>query len=236
MSGPRTAMILAAGLGTRMLPLTRFRPKPLLRAGGRTLLDHALDRAAEAGVTRAVVNVHHLADQVLGRLAARRRPKVEVSDERALLLDTGGGLRHALPLLWEEPAFVMNSDAIWTGPAPLPALAQAWDEARMDGLLLLVRREAARAYTRRGDFFLAGEGRLSRRGQAASAPYVFTGAQIVRPAAFAEGPEGPFSANLVWDRMLAEGRLHGVVHEGGWVDVGTPAGLDAAEAALAEGA
>ncbi len=230
------AMVMAAGLGTRMGALTKTRPKPLLPVAGRALLDHALDRAAEGGVRLAVVNVHHLADQVEAHLAGRTAPEVRISDEREALLDTGGGLRKALPLLGTGPVASLNSDAVWTGAAPVPTLAAAWDEERMDGLLHLVRREDALAYTRAGDFFLEPDGRLRRRGEAAEAPYVFTGAQIVRAGAFADGPEGPFSTNVIWDRMLEAGRLHGVVHEGAWVDVGTPAGLDAAEAALSAGA
>ncbi|MGM0583679.1 MAG: nucleotidyltransferase family protein [Pseudomonadota bacterium] len=232
MSAPESAMILAAGQGARMRPLTCWRPKPLLPVAGRALLDHALDRAAEAGVRRAVVNIHHLGEQIRVHLGRRERPEIVLSDETDALLDTGGGVSRALPALGAGPAFVLNSDALWTGPAPLPALARAWDPARMDALLLLVPREAALAYTRPGDFFLAPDGRPSRRGEAETAPYVYTGAQIIRAGAFADGPEGPFSANLVWDRMLAAGRLFAVVHAGGWIDVGTPAGLDAAEAAL----
>jgi MurNAc alpha-1-phosphate uridylyltransferase len=225
-------MVLAAGKGTRMRELTRARPKPLLEVAGRALLDHALDRVAEVRPARIVVNVHYLAGQVEAHLAGR---DVLISDERAALLETGGGVRRALPLLGAGPAFVVNSDSVWTGGAPLPALAAAWDPARMDGLLLLVPREAARGYTRPGDFFLGEDGRLARRGGAERAPYVYTGAQIVRAGAFAVGPEtGAFSANLVWDRMLAAGRLFGAVHRGGWVDVGTPEGLAEAEAALRE--
>lgn len=234
MSAPDTAMILAAGEGTRMRPLTRWRPKPLLPVAGRALLDHTLDRAAEAGTRRVVVNIHHLGERIRAHLSRRRRPEIAISDETEALLDTGGGVRRARPLLGEGPVFVLNADSVWTGPAPLPALTRAWDPTRMDALLLLVPRAAARAYARPGDFFLAADGRPVRRGEAPSAPYVYTGAQIIRAGAFADGPEGPFSANLIWDRMLAAGRLFAAVHEGGWIDVGTPAGLDAAEAALSE--
>jgi MurNAc alpha-1-phosphate uridylyltransferase len=234
---PGAAFVLAAGLGTRMRPLTETRPKALLEVGGRTLLDHALDRVAEAGVARAVVNAHHLAPMIHARVAARARPpETIVSDESGLLLDTGGGAKAALPLLGPAPFFAVNSDAIWTGPAPLPALAAAWDPARMDALLLLVPRARARAYTRPGDFSLDADGQPRRRGEAPSAPFVYTGAQIIAPSAFAGAPEGPFSTNLVWDRLMTAGRLFAVVHQGGWVDVGTPAGLAEADAALAEAA
>ena len=234
---PSAAFVLAAGLGTRMRPLTETRPKALLEVSGRSLLDHALDRVAEAGVARAVVNAHHFAPMIRARLAARAGPpETAVSDESARLLDTGGGAKAALPLLGPAPFFAVNSDAIWTGPAPLPALARAWDPARMDALLLLVPRGRARAYTRAGDFALGADGRPTRRGDAPAAPFVFTGAQIIAPSAFAGAPEGRFSTNLVWDRLLAAGRLFAVIHDGGWVDVGTPAGLAAADAALAEAA
>jgi MurNAc alpha-1-phosphate uridylyltransferase len=235
-TAPEAAFVLAAGLGTRMRPLTDTRPKALLEVGGRTLLDRAIDRATEGGARRVVVNVHHFADMMLAHLAARITPEIAVSDERDALLETGGGVRKALPLLGPAPFYTLNADAIWTGPAPLPALAAAWDPARMDALLLLVPRERARSYARAGDFFLGADGRPERRGAAEAAPFVHTGAQIIKPAAFAGTPVGAFSTNLVWDRLLAAGRLGAVVHEGDWVDVGAPAGLAAAEAALAEAA
>ncbi|SET85619.1 nucleotidyltransferase family protein [Oceanicella actignis] len=239
MSAPRVAMIMAAGLGTRMGALTADRPKPLLRAGGRALIDHALDRALEAGVTRAVVNLHWKADQLRAHLAARTRPRIVFSDESDQLLETGGGIVRALPLLGEAPFYTLNSDAVWSGPAPLARLAAAWDPARMDALLLLVPRARAAAHAGRGDFFIEpadaeGPARLARRGARPEAPFVHTGAQIIAPGAFADAPRGAFSTNVIWDRLLARGRLFGVVHHGGWVDVGTPAGLAAAEALLAE--
>jgi N-acetyl-alpha-D-muramate 1-phosphate uridylyltransferase len=232
---PDVAMVMAAGLGTRMGALTADRPKPLLPVAGRALIDHALDRVAEAGVSRAVVNLHWKADMLRAHLAGRTRPEVAFSDETGQLMETGGGLRKARPLLGPGPVFCLNSDAIWTGPAPLPRLAAAWDPDRMDALLLLVRREDAAAYTRAGDFLLEDDGRLVRRGGRATAPYAYTGAQIIRLEGVEDAPEGPFSTNLVWDRMLAAGRLFGVVHEGGWADVGTPEGLDAATAMVEAG-
>lgn len=233
MRGPRTAMVMAAGLGTRMGALTRDTAKPLLRAGGRALIDHALDRAEEAGVERAVVNLHWHAEALRAHLAARGRPEILVSDETAELLETGGGVAKALPLLGKDPVYVMNSDAVFGGPSPLPRLAGAWDGGRMDALLLLIPRAAARAYSRAGDFRLGPDGRPERRGAAAGAPWVYAGVQIVRPEVFAGVAEGPFSTNLVWDRLLAAGRLFAVTHPGPWVDVGTPEGLAEADALLA---
>jgi MurNAc alpha-1-phosphate uridylyltransferase len=227
-------MVLAAGLGTRMRPLTDDTAKALLPVAGRSLLDRAIDAAVAGGARRVVVNVHHFADKVRAHLAARTAPPIAVSDETGELLETGGGVRRALPLLGPAPFFALNADAVWIGAAPCAELAAAWDPARMEALLLLVAREDARGYTRPGDFLLGADGRPARRGAAGSAPYVYTGAQIIAPGAFADAPDGPFSTNLVWDRLLAAGRLFAVVHRGAWVDVGTPAGLAEAEAALAE--
>lgn len=232
MTAPQVAMILAAGLGTRMRALTADRPKPLLVAGGKTLLDHALDRAAEGGAARAVVNIHYFAEQMRAHLAGRTTPRIDISDETDALLETGGGLVRALPLLGEAPVYALNSDALWTGPAPLPALAAAWDPARMDALLLMVAREDAHAYTRAGDFFLDVEGRPERRGDRPEAPFVYTGAQIISPALIAEFDESRFSANAIWDRAMARGRLFACIHHGGWIDVGTPEGLAEADRIL----
>ncbi|MGG7565794.1 nucleotidyltransferase family protein [Rhodovulum sp. DZ06] len=234
MNAPSTAMILAAGLGTRMRELTADRPKPMLPVAGRPLLDHALDRAAEGGAARAVVNVHYFAEQIRAHLSGRKAPAVTISDETDALLETGGGLVRALPLLGDAPVYVMNSDALWTGPAPLPVLAEAWDETRMDALLLMVAKENARAYTRAGDFFLTADMRPERRGDRPEAPYVYTGAQILSPALIAEFEEERFSANAIWDRALGRGRLFACVHAGGWVDVGTPEGLQEADRLVRE--
>lgn len=233
MSPPRRAMIMAAGLGTRMGALTKDRPKPLLPVAGRALIDRALDRAVEGGVQRAVVNLHHHSAMLRDHLAARAGgPEIAFSDETDALLETGGGVKRALPLLGPDPFYVVNSDAVWTGAPPLPALAAAWRPAEMDALLLLVPIGDARAYTRRGDFEIAADGAPIRRGDRPRAAYVHTGAQIIRPEAFADTPDGAFSTNLVWDRLLAAGRLRAVVHEGTWVDVGTPEGLAEAERAI----
>ncbi len=224
-----TAMIMAAGFGTRMGALTAATPKPLLPVAGKPLIDHALDYCAAAGVARHVINLHYLGDQIRDHLAARS--DIAFSEE-AEILDTGGGETQALPLLGNDPFYTVNSDAIFVGPPPLAALAEAWRPSDMDALLLMVRREAAIGYTRAGDFSLDG-GRPVRRGDAASAPYVYAGAQIIKPGAFADAPNGAFSTNLIWDRLNEAGRLSAAVYDGGWVDVGTPEGLKLADEALA---
>jgi MurNAc alpha-1-phosphate uridylyltransferase len=228
---PAVGMVLAAGLGTRMRPLTDDRPKALLTVAGRTLLDRAIDACVAGGAVRMVVNVHHFAPMMRAHLAARAAPPIAISDESDALLETGGGVVRALPLLGPDPFFAVNADAIWTGPAPCARLAAAWEDDA-DALLLLVRRADAIAYGRAGDFDLGPDGRPRRR-TGETADFVYTGAQIIRPGAFVDAPAGAFSTNLIWDRLAAAGRLRAVVHHGGWVDVGTPAGLAAAEAALA---
>jgi N-acetyl-alpha-D-muramate 1-phosphate uridylyltransferase len=227
---PDAAMIFAAGLGTRMGALTRDRPKPLIPVGGRTLLDHALGVVAGAGVARIVVNTHAHAAQVADHLA-RVAPGVAVSHE-AERLETGGGLKRALPLLGPGPVFTLNADMVWTGPNPLAALAAGWQPG-MGALLCVVPRAAATGHTGAGDFFLAPDGRLARRGGAEAAPFVYAGAGIIDTAALDGFEDAVFSLNPVWDRLIAEGRLFGVVHRGGWVDVGRPEGIALAEAELA---
>lgn len=228
MSGPTTAMIMAAGFGTRMGALTASTPKPLLPVAGRALIDHALDYCAAAGVTRHVINLHYLGGQIRDHLATRDDV---VFSEEPEILETGGGVTHALPLLSDTPVYTVNSDAIFVGPPALPVLANAWWPDEMDALLLMVRRKAAIAYTRAGDFRLEGR-RPVRRGEAATAPYVYSGAQIIRPEAFADAPNGAFSTNVIWDRLNAKGKLAAVVYDGAWVDVGTPEGLKLADEAL----
>ena len=222
-------MVMAAGFGTRMGPLTADRPKPLLQAGGKALVDHALDDCVAAGVTRAVINLHYRGDQIRAHLATRQAPEIVYSPEDPVL-ETGGGVVRALPHLGAV-FYVVNADAVFTGPPPLAALAAAWDPDAMDALLLVAPLARVAAHPGAGDFFLDA-GRLRRRGGAATAPYVYTGAQIIKAAAFAGAPDGPFSTNLIWDRLLTAGRCFGAVHPGGWVDVGTPEGLAAADAAL----
>lgn len=231
----RRAMVLAAGLGQRMRPITDTLPKPLVAIGGKPMLDHALDRLAEAGVEEAVVNVHHLAGLIETHLATRMEPRVTISDERALLLETGGGVKKALPLLGLEPFFHVNSDSLWseTGGSAMQAMAQAWDGARMDMLLLLARREGSVGFDGRGDFFRDSHGLLTRRGSADSAPYVYAGVAIMKPDLFADTPEGAFSLNLLFDLAIAAGRLHGLVLDGQWLHVGTPEAIAPAEAAFA---
>ena len=200
MTGPTSAMVLAAGLGTRMRPLTDDRPKALVEVGGRALIDHVLDRLADAGVTRAVVNVHWFADRLEAHLAARGRgPEITISDERAELLETGGGLKKAMPLLGDDPVFVANIDSVWTdrGDA-LAELAALFYPQRMDAALLLARREGAIGFEGGGDFFLGEDGQLTFRGEAAEAPYAYMGVHICRPGYVAEGPEGAFSLSGLW--------------------------------------
>jgi MurNAc alpha-1-phosphate uridylyltransferase len=223
-------MIFAAGLGTRMGALTRDRPKPLIEVAGRPLIDHALAAARAAGVARIVVNTHAHAAQMRAHLA-RVAPDVVVSHEPELL-DTGGGLKRALPLLGSVPAFTLNADMVWSGPNPLATLADAWRPGA-GALLLLVPRRAASGHAGPGDFFLGSDGAPRRRGAAATAEFVFAGAQIIDPAAVAAHRGDVFSLNAVWDGLIAEGRLRGVVHRGGWVDVGRPEGIALAEAELA---
>ncbi|MBU2168743.1 MAG: nucleotidyltransferase family protein [Alphaproteobacteria bacterium] len=235
MTVPTTAMVLAAGLGSRMRPLTDDRPKALVEVGGRALIDHVLDRLADAGVERAVVNVHWFADRLETHLAARGRgPEITISDERAELLETGGGLKKATPLLGDEPVFVANIDSVWTdrGDA-LAELAALWDPERMDVALLLARREGAIGFEGDGDFFLGEDARLTFRGEAAEAPFAYMGAHICRPGYVAEGPDGAFSLSGLWRRSAAEGRLFGCVLDGDWMHVGDPGARDEAEARLA---
>jgi MurNAc alpha-1-phosphate uridylyltransferase len=224
-------MIFAAGLGTRMGELTRTRPKPLLEVGGRTLLDLALDVARGAGVARIVVNAHAHAGLVTAHLA-RVAPEARVAHEPERL-ETGGGLKAALPLLGPGPVFTLNADTVWRGPNPLAALAAGWDGGRMGALLALVPRGAAIGHAGPGDFVRDAAGRLARRGAAAAAPFVFAGAQVIEPSALAPFASGAFSLNRVWDALAAEGRLFGLVWPGVWVDVGRPEGLALAEAELA---
>ena len=236
MSGPKMAMVLAAGLGTRMRPLTNDRPKALVEVGGKPLIDHMLDRLAEAGVETAVVNVHWFADRLEQHLAQRTAPKVVISDERALLLETGGGLKRARKLLGDEPCWVANIDSVWTQPTDnLGALAEAWDPERMDVLLLLARREASIGFEGAGDFFLGDDGRLTFRGDAPSAPFAYMGVHITKPGIVADEPRGPFSLTRVWRRLAEQGRLYGQVLDGFWMHVGDPASRAEAEAKLAGG-
>jgi MurNAc alpha-1-phosphate uridylyltransferase len=232
---PRTAMVLAAGLGARMRPLTDDRPKALVEVAGKALIDHVLDRLVEAGVTRAVVNVHAFADRLEAHLAARRDLEIVFSDERAAVLETGGGMKKARPLLGDDPVFVANIDTVWieTGQPALACLAQAWDPARMDDLLLLVPVADSLGFEGRGDFFRSPDGRIAHRGGAAAAPYAFMGVHIIDPRLIDAWPAGPHGVFSHWMAFAERGRLHGVVMQGVWMHVGDPAARDAAEARLA---
>ncbi len=238
MTSPKTAMVLAAGLGSRMRPLTDDRPKALVEVRGRALIDHVLDRLTDAGVERAVVNVHWFADRLEQHLKARGRgPDIIISDERAELLETGGGLRKARPLLGDEPVFVANIDSIWTDQGDaLGDLVRLWNPALMDAALLLARREGSIGFEGDGDFFLGDDGRLTFRGEAPCAPFAYMGVHITRPDYADGGPEGPFSLSPLWRRSAADGRLFGCVLDGDWMHVGDPEARDAAEAKMAGGA
>jgi len=233
----RSAMVLAAGLGKRMRPLTATRPKPMVAVAGKPLIDHALDRLKAAGVSRAIVNVHYLADALEGHV--KRTPGIEVviSDERAELLETGGGIAKALPLIEDDVFLAVNSDNFWVdGPVDaIGLLADRWDDAIMDALLLVVPLARANCHGGSGDFYMDADGRLSRRRPGRVAPFVFTGVQLLHRRLFADVPAGPFSMNLLFDRAIASGRLYGVVHQGLWFDVGTPPAVAKTEALLKEG-
>ncbi len=221
------AMVLAAGLGTRMRPLTDDRPKPLLPLEGRTLLDHALDRLLEAGVTEAVVNAHWFPDKIAQAVASRTEPRIHLQNEEELL-ETGGGVRLALPVLGDAPFAVANGDAFWlNGPTPaLKRMMDLFDPETMDALLLLVRTTQIDGKVGRGDFMLDPVGRLRRPKERELAPYLYGGVQILAPALFADSPEGAFSLNRLYDRAIGAGRCFGIVHDGLWFHLSTPQDLD----------
>ncbi|MYL97173.1 NTP transferase domain-containing protein [Novosphingobium sp. FGD1] len=222
-----TAMILAAGLGKRMRPLTATQPKPLVRVAGKSMIDHALDKLGSAGVSRAVVNAHYMADALEGHLELRKvAPQVVISDERDLLLETGGGMVKAAPLL-PDPFFCLNSDNLWLdGPSDVFAeLSQGWDPERMDALLLMVPHTRAMNYRGEGDFHLDPEGRVTRRRPGRVAPFIFTGIQLVSHRLLRDAPQGAFSTNVLWSRAIEEGRLYGISHMGLWFEVGEPSAI-----------
>lgn len=231
-------MVLAAGKGVRMRPLTDTVPKPLVRVGGKALLDHALDRLAAAGIDRAIVNVHHLADQIETHLADRAHPRITISDERGALLETGGGIVKALPLLGANPFVLVNSDTLWIdGVRPnLARLMDAFDDATMDALLLLAPVIASTGYDGRGDYLMNPDGRIARRRERGVAPFVYAGAAILTPRLFRDAPGGAFSLTTLFDRAEEAGRLFGLRLEGLWMHVGTQAAIDEAEAAIAASA
>jgi MurNAc alpha-1-phosphate uridylyltransferase len=234
---PRRAMVLAAGLGKRMRPITDTLPKPLVKVAGETMLDRMLDKLAAAGVERAVVNVHYLADQIERHVAGRKRPSIIISDERAELLDTGGGVVKAMAELGDAPFFHVNSDTLWIdGAKPnLTRLAEAFEPASMDALLLLAPTSGSIGYAGRGDFTMGADGRLTRRSEQQVAPYVYAGAAVLAPALFAGAPRGAFSLTRLFDEAAAAGRLHGLRLDGAWMHVGEPGAIALAEAAIKAG-
>ena len=236
---PATAMVMAAGLGKRMRPLTATRPKPLVEVAGKPLIDHVFDHLRAAGVKRAVVNVHYLADTLEAHVTDRFDDiEVVVSDERRQLMETGGGLVQARALLGDAPVLVVNSDNLWVdGPVDaIKLLASRWDDAIMDALLLVVPYARANNHNGQGDFRVAADGRIvGRRKEGATAPFVYTGIQILHPRIIRDWPEGPFSTNLFWSRAIEAGRAYAQVHQGLWFDVGTPAAIPKTEAVIANG-
>jgi MurNAc alpha-1-phosphate uridylyltransferase len=234
---PKTAMVMAAGLGKRMRPLTATRPKPLVEVAGAALIDHVLARLAAAGVERAVVNVHYLADALEAHLKRQSRDlEISISDERAKLLETGGGLVKALPLIDTDPFIQVNSDNYWVdGPVDaLTLLAQRWDDNAMDALLLLVPLARANCHGGKGDFHMDAAGRISRRRVGRIAPFVWTGVQMLSKRLITDPPTDVFSTNVFWDRAIASGRCYGVAHQGLWFDVGSPPAIAKTEALLAD--
>jgi MurNAc alpha-1-phosphate uridylyltransferase len=233
MAHAETAMVLAAGYGERMRPLTLRMPKPLVPLAGRPLIDHVLNRLAGAGVETAIVNVHYLPDQIEESLARRQgmKPAILISDERDRLLDTGGGAKRALPLLGPGPFFIHNADTVWSeGASPaLPRMLKLWNPKTMDCLLLLAPLASSIGYGGKGDFAMAPDGRLMRRGERQIVPFAFAGVSLCDARLFADAPDGKFSLNLLWDRALAEGRLYGMRLDGHWMHVGTPEALAEAE-------
>jgi len=233
---PATAMVMAAGLGMRMRPLTATKPKPLIEVAGKPLIDHVFDRLCAAGVKQVVVNVHYLADALEAHLAdAAEDLDVTISDERDLLLETGGGLVRAQTLIESDPFLAINSDNLWIdGPADtLKLLASHWDGSKMDALLLLVPQARAMNHHGLGDFHMDRVGHLRRRGRSRVAPFVYTGVQIISKALLKDAPEGAFSTNVLWDKAIAAGRCYGAVHQGLWFDVGNPESIRATEQVLA---
>jgi len=233
-----TAMIMAAGLGKRMRPLTATRPKPLVHVAGKAMIDHCLDKLWEAGVMKVVVNAHYLPDALEAHLNGVNYPfDIRISDEREQLLETGGGLVHAEPLIDEDVFFCINSDNLWSdGPSnSLQRLVERWNDNEMDALLLLVPQTSAHNYKGSGDFKLDDYGRVTRRQSGRQAPFIYTGIQLISKRLLRDAPDGPFSTNLLWSRAIEEGRLFGLVHEGDWFEVGSPEAIAPTEAALASG-
>jgi len=234
---PKRAMVLAGGLGLRMRPLTLDTPKPLVRLAGKPMLDHVLDRLSAAGVETVVVNVHYLADQIEQHVKSRKKPKVIISDERALLLDTGGGVAKALDKLGADPFFICNADSISipASTTSLTRMAAAFDPERMDSLMLLATAANAVGYDGLGDFFMTPDGLLKRRREREVAPFAYTGTSLAHPRLFRDPPKGPFSLNSLWDRAIEAERLYGLRQDGQWMHIGTPEALEEAEQMLTSG-
>jgi MurNAc alpha-1-phosphate uridylyltransferase len=233
---PSKAMVLAAGLGLRMRPLTDHRPKPLVEVAGRPLLDHVLDKLAEAGVTEAIVNVHYLPDQIIAHVRSRNAPRIIISDERDRVLGTGGGVVKALPLLGDAPFFHVNSDTMWIDGvrSNLARLAETFDPERMDILLLMAPTASSIGYSGRGDYAMLPDGALRKRRENQVVPFVYAGAAIMSPAIFADTPQGEFSLTRLFDRAGEHERLFGLRLDGVWMHVGTPDAVTAAEEAFLE--
>ena len=233
---PTTAFVLAAGLGQRMRPLTDDKPKPMVVLAGQPLIDHVLDRLVAAGITDAVVNVHYKADVLLAHLVERTRPRISISDERGELLETGGGVVKARSLLGGRPFLIHNSDTVWLerSVANITRLIETWDPVRMDSLLLLADRARSIGYDGQGDFARGADGVLARRAKGAETPFVFAGVSIAHPRILDGAPSGAFSLNVLWDRVIASGRLYGIVLDGLWMHVGTPEALIEAEERIAQ--
>ena len=231
-----TAMVMAAGVGKRMRPLTASQPKPMVRVAGKPLIDHALDRLVEAGVTKAVVNVHYLADALEAHLGERKNPEILISDERDMLLETGGGMVRAQPML-PDPFFCLNADKIWLdGPRDaFHDLSSQWNPDETDALLLMVPHARALNFRGKGDFHMDPIGRLTRRRSGRIAPFIYTGIQLVSRRLLRDAPEGRFSTNILWERAIEEGRLFGAAFTGQWFEVGTPQSIKPTEEALQRG-
>ncbi len=231
----KSAMVLCAGLGTRMQPLTLTMPKPLVEVAGKPLIAHSVDQLKDNGVTNIVINAHYLADQIKTWVDQQNDSTLTLSDETELLLETGGGVLKAKSMLGPAPFFVLNSDAFWVdrpGTSTLKKMCRNFNREKCDFLLLLAKHEAAIGFDGKGDFFLASDGRLKRRGSEEFAPYIFAGCYLVHPRVLVNCPDGAFSMNVLWDRALASGRIWGMVHDGLWLHVGTPQAIGEAEQAI----
>lgn len=227
----KSAMILAAGLGKRMRPLTNTLPKPLIPVAGKSMLDRAFEHLAKTNVSNIVLNTHYLAPLIIEKINTFY-PRTLISHEE-IRLETGGGIKKALPLLGNNPFFVLNGDSIWTGPESLTSMEKSWDEEKMDALLLLTPREKAHGYEGRGDFFMNPQGHLCRPERGVLAPYVYIGVQLVNPQLFQQAPHGPFSLNLLWDQALEKERVYGHIHKGEWFHMSTPQDLEKYEPIIA---